>query len=201
MSYNPAGIKALEFKAENPTTVKVKLHIEPNCPLGEQIFRVRTKSGLSYARNFFVGQFPTVDEKEPNTLLEEAQPITSGVTLFGVAKNEDTDYYKIECKKGERLSVEVEGIRLCGSFWDPYITILNSKKFELATRDDTPLGVQDPHASVIIPEDGTYYVEVRDSSYAGNDGAQYRVHVGAFPRPTVAYPAGGKAGTSDGACA
>ncbi len=195
VSYNPAMIKAVSFKAENPTTLKVKLHIEPNCPLGEQLFRVRTKSGLSYARNFFVDQFPTVEEKEPNTLLEQAQPITSGVVLAGVARNEDTDYYKIECKKGERLSVECYGIRLGGAFWDPYITILNSKKFELATCDDSPLAIQDPHASIIVPEDGTYYVEVRDSSYAGRDDAHYRVHVGSFPRPTMAYPAGGKAGS------
>ncbi len=195
VSYNPAGIKAVSFKAENATTIKVKLHIEPNCPLGEQIFRVRTKTGLSYARNFFVDQFPSVEEKEPNTLLEQAQPITSGVTITGVARNEDTDYYKIECKKGERLSVECDGIRLGGAFWDPYINILNSKKFELATCDDSPLAIQDPHASIIVPEDGTYYVEVRDSSYAGRDDAHYRVHVGAFPRPTVVYPAGGKAGT------
>ncbi|HEX2748224.1 MAG TPA: PPC domain-containing protein, partial [Verrucomicrobiales bacterium] len=195
VSYNPAGIKAVSFKAENATTIKVKLHIEPNCPLGEQIFRVRTKTGLSYARNFFVDQFPSVEEKEPNTLLEQAQPITSGVTITGVARNEDTDYYKIECKKGERLSVECDGIRLGGAFWDPYINILNSKKFELATCDDSPLAIQDPHASIIVPEDGTYYVEVRDSSYAGRDDAHYRVHVGSFPRPTVVYPAGGKAGT------
>lgn len=195
ISYNPTGIKALEFKAENPTTLKVKLHIEPGCQLGEQLFRIRTKSGISYARNFFVDQFPSVEEKEPNTLLEQAQPVTAGITITGVAKNEDTDYYRIECKKGERLSVEVDGIRLCTNFWDPYIAILNSKKFELATCDDSPLGIQDGHASVIIPEDGTYFIEVRDSSYAGNDGAQYRVHVGAFPRPTVVYPPGGKAGT------
>ena len=45
VSYDPAVIKALEFKAENPTTIKVKLHIEANCPLGEHLFRVRTKSG------------------------------------------------------------------------------------------------------------------------------------------------------------
>ncbi len=195
ISYNPAMIKALEFKVENPTTVKAKLHIEPACTLGEHLFRIRTKSGISYARNFFAGQFPTVEEKEPNTLLEEAQPVTAGVTVAGVAKNEDTDYYRIECKKGERLAVEVEGIRLCTEFWDPYVAILNSRKFELAVSDDSPLGVQDGHASVIIPEDGTYYVEVRDSSYAGKDGAQYRLHIGGFPRPTVAYPAGGKAGT------
>src|SRR5436190_2136636 len=108
VSYNPSGIKAASFKVENPTTIKVKLHIEPNCQLGEQIFRVRTKTGISYARNFFIDQFPPVEEKEPNTLLEQAQPITSGVTITGVARNEDTDYYKIECKKGERLSVECD---------------------------------------------------------------------------------------------
>ena len=91
-----------------PDGLVVKLHIEPTCQLGEQLFRVRTKSGISYARNFFVGQFPALEEKEPNTLLEEAQPITPGITIAGVARNEDTDYYKIEAKKGERISVECE---------------------------------------------------------------------------------------------
>jgi hypothetical protein len=195
VSYNPAQISILDFKIENPTTLKVKLHIDPACPLGEHVFRVRTKSGISYARSFFVGQFPTVEEKEPNTLFEEAQPITTNVTVAGVARNEDTDYYRIDAKKGDRISVEVEGIRLGTAFWDPYVAILNDKKFELVTCDDSPLAIQDPHASIIAPEDGTYYIEVRDSSYAGNDAAQYRMHVGAFPRPTVAYPAGGKAGS------
>lgn len=195
VSYNPSQISVLDFKIENPTTLKVKLHIDPACPLGEHVFRVRTKSGISYARSFFIGQFPTIEEKEPNTLFEEAQTITTNVTVAGVARNEDTDYYRIDAKKGDRISVEVEGIRLGTAFWDPYVAILNDKKFELVTCDDSPLAIQDPHASIIAPEDGTYYIEVRDSSYAGNDAAQYRMHVGAFPRPTVAYPAGGKAGS------
>jgi hypothetical protein len=195
VSYNPSQISVLDFKIENPTTLKVKLHIDPACPLGEHVFRVRTKSGISYARSFFIGQFPTVEEKEPNTLFEEAQTITTNVTIAGVARNEDTDYYRIDAKKGDRISVEVEGIRLGTAFWDPYVAILNDKKFELVTCDDSPLAIQDPHASIIAPEDGTYFIEVRDSSYAGNDAAQYRMHVGSFPRPTVAYPAGGKAGS------
>ena len=195
VSYNPSQISVLDCKIENPTTLKVKLHIDPACPLGEHVFRVRTKSGISYARSFFIGQFPTIEEKEPNTLFEEAQTITTNVTVAGVARNEDTDYYRLDAKKGERISVEVEGIRLGTAFWDPYVAILNDKKFELVTCDDSPLAIQDPHASIIAPEDGTYFIEVRDSSYAGNDGAQYRMHVGSFPRPTVAYPAGGKAGS------
>ena len=34
------------------------------------------------------------------------------VTVNGVADNEDVDYYVVQAKKGERISVEVEGLRL-----------------------------------------------------------------------------------------
>ena len=195
ISYSPQ-IQVLDFKIESGTVLKANLKIDPACPTGEHLFRVRTKTGLTYARSFWTGPYPALEEVEPNNLFPEAQSITTGHTLTGIAKNEDVDYFKIEAKKGERLSVEVEGIRLGSSFWDPYLAILDSKKFELATCDDNALLVQDPYASIIIPADGIYYIEVRDTSYAGNDIAHYRVHVGAFPRPTTLYPPGGKAGSA-----
>lgn len=193
--YAPEHFTVSEFKVVDAANVTAKLKIAPGTPLGEHLFRVRAKSGISYARSFWVGQFPTVEEKEPNTLIEEAQAIPLNSTVAGVAENEDTDFYKVEAKKGDRISVEVEGIRLGGQFWDPYVAILNSKKFELATCDDSALLVQDSHASIMAPEDGVYYVEVRDSSYAGNGASRYRAHIGTFPRPKTVYPAGGKAGT------
>ncbi len=195
ISYSPL-IHIVDFKVESATALKASLTIDPACPPGEHLFRVRTKTGLSYARSFWVGPFPSLDEIEPNNQFATAQTATSGTTLTGIARNEDVDYFKIVAKKGERISAEVEGIRLGSSFWDPYLAILDSKKFELATCDDSALLVQDPHASIIAPEDGTYYIEVRDSSYAGNDSAHYRVHLGAFPRPTTLYPPGGPPGTS-----
>ena len=195
ITYSPR-IQVVEFKVESANLVKAGFKIDPACPPGEHLFRLRTKSGLSYARSFWVGAWPDTDEVEPNNQFEEAQTISPGTTLTGIAKNEDVDYFKIEAKKGQRLSVELEGIRLGSIFWDPYIAILDSRKFELATCDDSALLVQDPHASLLIPEDGTYFVEVRDSSYAGNDSAHYRVHTGSFPRPTGVYPSGGKPGTT-----
>lgn len=194
ISYSGA-IKIADLKVESATVLKATFQIDASCPFGEHLFRVRTKSGISYGRTFWVGPWPTLEEVEPNNQFAEAQAITPGVTLAGIAKNEDVDYFKIEGKKGQRLNVEIEGIRLGTSFWDPYVAILDRKKFELATCDDSALLVQDPHTAVILPEDGTYYIEVRDSSYAGNDNAFYRVHVGQFPRPTAIYPNGGKAGT------
>ena len=75
-------------------------------------------------------------------------------------------------------------MRLANTFFDPYIAILDSKRFELAASDDAPLLGQDAACSVIIPADGTYVVQVRDSAYGGNGACGYRLHVGTFPRPT-----------------
>ena len=116
-------------------------------------------------------------------------------TVQGALENEDVDYYVTTVKKGQRISAEVEGIRLAGAFFDPYVAILNSERFELAASDDTSLLLQDSSVSVIAPADGNYIIQIRESSYTGNANCRYRLHIGAFPRPAAVYPAGGQSGT------
>ena len=189
-----AGITVKKLEVVDPQNVRVTVDVAPNCRLGEHIAQLRTKSGISDYRSFFVGALPGVDEKEPNNLFEQPQPIDLNVCVAGVLQNEDADYYRIQAKKGQRISVEVEGIRLGQAYFDPYLAILDKNRFELATVDDTVLAKQDGFLSVIIPEDGEYTVLCRETSYRGADNCRYRLHVGTFPRPTVAYPAGGKRG-------
>ncbi|HRX83187.1 MAG TPA: PPC domain-containing protein, partial [Pirellulaceae bacterium] len=115
-------------------------------------------------------------------------------TVQGVVQGEDVDYYVVEAKKGQRISAEVEGMRLGITMFDPYVAILDEKRFELSASDDTPLLGQDCAASVVAPEDGKYFIEVRESAYGGNGNCLYRLHVGSFPRPLAVYPAGGQLG-------
>ena len=180
------------------TKVEATLVIAPDCELGEHHIRLRTTSGASYARTFWVSQFPTVVEVEPNDDFEAPQEVALNVTVEGAAKPEEVDFYKIKAKKGQRISVEVEGMRINDSksgaiLIDPYVAILDTKRFELAVSDDSALLKQDSVTSVIAPADGEYIVEVRDSAYQGR--GRYRVHIGTFPRPIGVYPAGGKAGS------
>ena len=105
-----------------------------------------------------------------------------------MVENEDVDYFVVEAKKGERLTAELEGIRLGYTFFDPYLAILNANRFELARSDDTPLLRQDCLCSIVAPEDGKYIIQVRESAYGGNGACKYRLHVGKFPRPTAVYP-------------
>lgn len=194
------GIEVLSLEAGKDgkdNVVKAKVKIAADCRLGEFGMRVRTKSGVSEWKTFQVGPFAILDEKEPNTDFEKPQPIArelvdAGLTINGSMGGEDVDFFAIECKKGERISVEVVGLRMGAGMFDPYAAILDSERFAIAKSDDNPFAKQDPVLSVRIPADGVYYLEIRDSAYTGS--GQYRAHVGRFPRPTVAYPAGGKRG-------
>src|SRR5262245_31758337 len=140
--YSP-GVKVADFKVVNNNQAQAKLTIPADCPLGEHAFRVRTATGISELRTFWVGALPVIDEKEPNSEFAQAQKIPLNVTVHGVITNEDVDYFAVEAKKGQRLSVEIEGLRVAAEFFDPAITIIDSKRFEIASSDDCALLGQD----------------------------------------------------------
>jgi hypothetical protein len=194
-----AGITAGKIEMVDANTIDVTVTVAADCRLGEHVVQLRTLRGLSDYRSFFVGVFPQVDEIEPNTSLEAQQPVSINVTLNGTVANEDVDYFVVDAKAGDRLSLECEAVRLgcpLGTLFDPFIAILNAERFEIAVCDDTPLFNQDCFLSILVPADGKYTVMVREASYGGNDNCRYRLHVGNFPRPTAVYPAGGNPGQS-----
>jgi len=190
--YEP-GIEVRQLQGE-ANRVLVKLAIAPNCRLGAHALRIRTATGISPLRLFFVGPLTEILEKEPNSDFQHPQPIDLETTVNGVVETEDVDYFCLSARKGERISVEIEGLRLGRTFFDPCIALLNTEGFELARCDDAPLLHQDAYLSIVAPEDGQYIVEVRESAYRGDANCGYRLHVGRFPRPSAVFPAGGRSG-------
>lgn len=190
------GIELLELAAIDEGRVTARLRIAPDCRLGEQLLRLRTRTGLSRLLTFWVGPFPTVDEVEPNQDHATAQPIATNVTLHGTVTNEDVDCFVLEAKAGQRISVEVEALRLGDAPFDAFVSLQDERRFELASCDDSTLFRQDPVLSAVAPADGRYFVVLRDSSFGGSDLSRYRVHVGGFPRPLALWPAGGRQGTT-----
>ncbi|MFV2069826.1 MAG: PPC domain-containing protein, partial [Pirellulales bacterium] len=188
------GFELLKLEADGANRLRATIRVAPDCRIGEHVAQVRTASGISDFRTFYVGALPEVAEKEPNNDFATPQAIPMNVTVLGVVQSEDVDYFAVEAKKGQRLSVEVEGMRLGTAFFDPYVAILDGERFEQAVADDTPLVQQDAVAALVVPKDGTYIVQVRESAYGGNGNCHYRLHVGTFPRPVALYPAGGKRG-------
>jgi hypothetical protein len=191
--YEPGiGVKSLEVLPDK--RVKARLVLAADCPLGPHALRLQSATGTSNLVTFSVGALAEVNEVEPNNDFAKPQKINLNTTVNGVVLNEDVDYYAVEARQGQRLSVEVEGLRLGESFFDPSVAIMDTNRFVLASADDTPLLRQDCACSVIVPRDGAYVIQVRESAFGGSDRCHYRLHVGTFPRPLAIFPAGGKYG-------
>jgi hypothetical protein len=191
--YQP-GITVTKIVGGNDSQAVATFKVADVAQLGLHDFRVRTATGISSLKTFSVGALHDVSEVEPNNDFARPQMVSMNVTVNGVAGNEDIDYYEVRAKKGERITVEVEGIRLGLTLFDPYVAILNAKRFELASSDDNALIWQDCFVSLVAPEDGPFIIAVREAAFAGNPQCFYRLHVGNFPRPTATLPSGGKMG-------
>src|SRR6056297_2610628 len=104
--YQP-GIETLGIEPVDDKNVKARVRIAPDARLGLYDLRVRTATGVSHLRTFTVGPYAEVAEAEPNNEFEEPQEIPMGVTVIGVAQNEDDDYFVVEATKGQLITAEV----------------------------------------------------------------------------------------------
>jgi hypothetical protein len=191
--YSP-GIQVFSFHPVDGGRVRARLRVAPDCALGEHDVRLWTESGISELVPLYVGPFPPATCSGSNHDVAHAQPVPINSTVSGVIRDEEIDYYSIEAKKGDRITAEVEGMRLGREMFDPWTAIMDGHGRQIAANDDNALLLQDPLASVIAPEDGTYYVAVRESTWGGGSGNAYRLHVGTYPQPMAVYPPGGRAG-------
>lgn len=166
--------------------------IAPDAPLGEHQLRLVTETGVSEMVTFHVVDRPLVREGEGT--LDQPQPVELGTTILGRTTREDVDYFGVELKKGQRLSVQVDGMRLGRGFTDSYLAVLDDAGETIAECDDTALLRQDPYIAMTAPKDGRYTILIRDSGYEGADANRYMLHVGSFPRPAVTFPLGGTPG-------
>ena len=182
-----------KLEVVNDNQVKATVKIAPDCRLGEHAMRLRTATGISELRTFWVGALPVVDEKEPNSDFAAPQKIPLNVTVHGVVDSEDVDYFARRSEEGP--AAVRRDRRRCG--WRTRSSIRTSPSSTASASSWRPPTTRrcwgrTAVASIVVPADGTYVVQVRESAYGGNGACQYRLHVGTFPRPPAVVPAGGK---------
>jgi hypothetical protein len=197
LMFSDPALELVELEQESARRVTARIRIAAAAPPGPRWVRLRTSSGLTNLLNFSVGASPHVTEAEPNGSADEAQllDLTGGgaITVRGVVEREDMDVFRVEGRAGERLSVEVEAMRI-GSRLDAAVSLVDSRGFVLRSCDDVAFARQDPAFSVELPEDGPYFIRVRQAAYRGDKDSHYLLHVGDFPRPLSLLPLGGPAG-------
>ncbi len=188
------GVTVDKLEQVDANQVKVTITVAADCRLGEHVAQLRTASGITEFRSFFVGPFPSIAEVEPNNEVSAAQVVGFNSTVAGAIDGEDVDRFNVTATAGQRVSIEVEAIRLGTIFVDPFLSVTGPDGNVIAWQDDSLWLKQDCFVSFVAAADGNYQVLLRDASYGGNASSYYRLHVGNFARPTLAFPAGGPPG-------
>ena len=193
MFYEP-GITVKDLVAVDNGKTTATFVIAPDCAVGTHAIRLRTKTGVSNLQLFSVGNLKEITETEPNDDKATAPPLELNTTVNGVANSEEVDYFPVELKAGDRISVEVEALRLGTLLFDPKVRLFDPNGLEIIAEDDSQMFRQDAGFVYVAKDAGRYVVAVNEASFGGSGDSYYRLHVGNFPRPFGVTPMGGTPG-------
>jgi hypothetical protein len=173
-----------------PAKLRVKVTVDPKCPIGLYTVRVATRNGVSNARPFVVDSLPPVASTAANRTKDMAQAVTAPCAVGGSIAAETSEFFKVKVAAGQKLTFEVLARRI-GSPLDPIVVLHDAKtKRELIDlyADDTP-GLQgDCRLTHAFKDAGEILVEVRDTTHRGGGDFAYRLRIGEFPGATTAFP-------------
>lgn len=153
------------------------------------------KSGLSNPKMVRIDAWPQSQEHEDNNRLSEATPLTWPCGVSGVLAAADQDWFQFDVPAGQRLMFDVLAARL-GSPLRPVLTLYDANGREIKQQTTAPRDISpDNRLAFTFPSSGTYYLRLRDLTYAGADFAVYQLRVGRIAFATAMFPLGGQRGT------
>jgi len=180
-------------------SVKMKLTVAKDAALGVREFRIATTLGLSSVGMLVITDAPVVMEAANNNTVAQAQAVKLPAVLAGKLEVvEDLDYFKFDAKEGEIVSFEMQCARLQDKIHDlqkhakPMLTLFDGDGRELAANDH--FFFADPLLSCKIPKTGTYYLQVRESTFDGDPRWVYAITATNQAHASHVFPMAGNPG-------
>lgn len=160
--------------------ITARVTVAKDATPGLRELRVLTDQGVSTAWSFEVSGLPEVAASDTNDTPEKAQKITLPVVVNGaITTSAEKDYFSFDAKKNQRLIFSLKGFRLneqSQAFFNPVLYLYDSKGKEIG-KNLGRFGL-DPQLEWTAPEDGTYYLLLRDLLWRGSPSSVYRLSMG-----------------------
>ena len=181
------GLEGTIQKTPDAGVYRLKLRSAPDASLGQHHITVRDDSGTTAPLRFVLGDLPENLESEPNDSREQAQLLNWPVTVNGRMDHKaDQDWYRIDVKAGQKLSLGIEAEQTGGSMMDATLTLADAKGKVLKFVDDGPrvglVLLRDPKLTWTFAEAGSYYVKIENAYRQFGPDQIYRLTV-REPRP------------------
>ncbi|MBR4652241.1 MAG: hypothetical protein IKO72_02690 [Kiritimatiellae bacterium] len=179
----------------------VDVAVDADAKPGRRELCVWTTSGISPPRPLIVTAAPHVEEPlyTPPHRKKGPLPAVSNfpVVLDGCIMPGETDRFELVLRKGMRLEFDVTARELqpyigdaVPGFFNAVMRLVGSGGREIAFSDDRDRFRPDPAFTCVVPEDGTYTLELHDNLFRGREDFVYAVNVSEKPKPPAAAPKG-----------
>jgi hypothetical protein len=209
-------LSARQGRQANPALaecVTVELTVAADAPPGDRELRLRTPNGLSNPIVFQVGTLaeyvsPVITAEnpaaegagrraEPRAAVRQPPiPVILPVLVNGQILPGEIDRYRFTARAGQHLTLIVQARALLPYLADAVpgwfqatLAVFDSAGREVAYDDDFRFN-PDPVLAYVIPADGEYTVEIKDSIYRGREDFIYRLTLGELPFVTGIFPLG-----------
>ena len=182
---------ALQASPSLQQRILVTVAAKPNAKPGRQSLVVVTSRGMSAPRPFYISRAPRTCETRyvpPHRPQPEPTRINARhgyVYLDGQIMPGQTDTYRVSLTGGHPIAFAVTARELqpyvgdaVPGFFNPVVTLKNSKGEVLVTADDEQRFRPDPVLRFTPPADGDYLFEIHDVLYRGRADFVYTVRIG-----------------------
>jgi hypothetical protein len=157
----------------NATQVELQITIPAGAPVEHYPVRVQTANGVSNALPLAIDGLPHIAAN----LSTPEKPVILPLAVSGMLSGAQQVKTYFSGKAGQRVIADVESRRL-GASMTPVV--------EIKTAQGTPLKIEwghlqfrgDARAEAVLPQDGLYYVELHDLSYAAPGANPFRLKIG-----------------------
>jgi len=108
-----------------------------------------------------------------NNSLNTAFPITYGQTHHAfICPAGDEDWFRFSGHNGDRIVVDIDA-QANGSALDSYAYLRDSNGQEVTSNDDEVAGRLDSHLAADLPQDGVYFIQIREYNHPNEGGTSY----------------------------
>jgi len=182
--------KPLKVKMDGWNLENTRLVLPPqNAGEGVHLINAKRREMVSNHVPYALDTLPESFEKEGNNDVAHAQKLTLPVIINGGSNRPgDWDVFKVEGRGGDTIVAEVYARRL-DSPLDSLLKLTDEAGRVIAFNDDHSdpgSGLNTHHADSYLmarlPEDGTYYIHLSDTTHSGGEAYAYRLRV-SKPRP------------------
>jgi hypothetical protein len=173
---------------------RVSVTVAGDTALGPRELRIVTPDGISSPVTLNVGFLREIVEAGSNHSTNQAQSLELPAAINGVIREAaEIDFYRFKALRDQRLMFDVSGFR-SGSPLDSSLAVLDSSGKEVARSEDA--NGLDSLIDFRVPEDGEYFLSIRDFRYQGGKDFKYRILAGELPYLDSVFPLGGQRGKS-----